>query len=234
MEGLESDEDMDDVLQIIWNSSRQVLSHYFDLLRDRHLNYSWVCLYTIFMAGLANMYGVGCCSQRRKRGIIAFLPTALDVISDVRDCSNIITAICERWDDARGSCDIFNKLSMSALKELLALEFHQKHPSGIGMKAASRNIHIPAQSNIVIDGVSQGLQRTTNSPHLPSQQDSPSQVFPDPVMPLDQYSGDSFVNFDPIIDFQQIFQEMQTSINTRGSVQENEVMLGFSQEWFER
>jgi hypothetical protein len=49
-------------------------------------------------------------------------------------------------------------------------------------------------------------------------------------MHLDQ----SFSAFDPIVDFQQMFQEMQDTINTSGMSQTNEVMLGFSQEWFER
>jgi hypothetical protein len=31
-----------------------------------------------------------------------------------------------------------------------------------------------------------------------------------------------------------MFQEMQSSINTGGYGQTDEVMLGFSQEWFER
>lgn len=236
MEGLEVDEDMDDVLQMIWNSSRLVLAKYFDLLRARHLNYSWVCLYTIFMAGLANMYAVGCCVQRRKRGSVAFLPSLLDVMSDVRDCSNILTAICERWDDARVSCDIFNRLSTSALKELEATTFEQRDYRGVGLREDLRNSQIMAHSNLMIDANGHKNQATANfsSPRFSSYQEPPSRTFPGSVMPLGDLTDDTFANFDPIVDFQQIFQEMQNSVNTSGSLEANEVMLGFSQEWYER
>ncbi|KAJ5601040.1 hypothetical protein N7510_010574 [Penicillium lagena] len=39
---------------------------------------------------------------------------------------------------------------------------------------------------------------------------------------------------DPIVDFQQMFQELQNNINVQGHTQTDEVMLGFAQEWFER
>jgi hypothetical protein len=227
-EGLESYEDMDDVPQMIWNSSRLVLSHYYELLRDRHLNYSWVCLYTIFMAGLANTYSVGCCAQRRKRGIMAFLPSFFDVVSDVRDCSNILTAICERWDDARGSCDIFNRLSMSALKELVAsTSFHQR-----SVPVPGNNQTNAESTSVTFENV--GTRQPTENGRRLTPQTLPSPGFPDAVMHPDQYANDSFSAFDPIVDFQQIFQEMQDTINTSGPAQTNEVMLGFSQEWFER
>lgn len=228
-EGLESYEDMDDVPQMIWNSSRLVLSHYYELLRDRHLNYSWVCLYTIFMAGLANTYSVGCCAQRRKRGIMAFLPSYFDVVSDIRDCSNILTAICERWDDARGSCDIFNRLSMSALKELVESSFHPKIERTVPV---SSNNQTNAEHTLVpFENNGGGVREsTTQNGRRLTPQTLPSPGFPDTSMHLDQ----SFSAFDPIVDFQQIFQEMQDTINTSGDVQTNEVMLGFSQEWFER
>ncbi|KAH8697577.1 fungal-specific transcription factor domain-containing protein [Talaromyces proteolyticus] len=225
-EGLESYEDMDDVLQIIWNSSRLVLAKYFELLCDRHLNYSWVCLYTIFIAGLANVYSVGCCAQRRKRGIMAFLPSFFDVVSDVRDCSNILTAICERWGDARGSCDIFNQLSMSALKGLVATSFHQKTDKTAPVSRNNQTI-IEPQSMTSANG--EMRDSAVNGRRLTPQ------TLPSPgYSGLDQYTSNSFAPFDPIVDFQQMFLEMQETISTRGQVETDEVMLGFSQEWFER
>ncbi|OAA65376.1 Transcription factor [Niveomyces insectorum RCEF 264] len=136
----------EDPLHILWTASRGVLHRYGELLRSRHFNYSWVSLYTIFMAGLANVYSVGCCAQRRRRFCHGahlhnqgranhspdaatssaaagppsppFLPSLLDVICDFRDCSNILTAIGERWNDARVPYDTFARLSFSALREL--------------------------------------------------------------------------------------------------------------------
>ncbi|CEL09784.1 hypothetical protein ASPCAL12913 [Aspergillus calidoustus] len=222
MEGLESDHDNDDVLQIIWTSSRLVLSKYSELLRARHLNYSWVCLYTIFMAGLANVYSVGCCARRRKRGEVAFLPSFWDVVSDFRDYSNIMTAICERWADARGSREIFNSLSQSALKELAGPSFRgdvsRAEPSGQGN----------GNGNAAGQGVPGG------TPSMLQTEQPFASGFVDGSISLDHLPEDGFAEFEPAFDFQQMFQEMQSSINTGGYGQTDEVMLGFSQEWFER
>jgi hypothetical protein len=218
MEGLESDHDNDDVLQIIWTSSRLVLSKYSELLRARHLNYSWVCLYTIFMAGLANVYSVGCCARRRKRGVVAFLPSFWDVVSDFRDYSNIMTAICERWADARGSREIFNSLSQSALKELAGPWFRED---------VSR-----AEVSATAGATGQGAVEGT--PSMLQTEQAFASGFVDTGMSLDHLPEDGFAEFEPAFDFQQMFQEMQSSINTGGYGQTDEVMLGFSQEWFER
>ena len=230
MEGLESDGDMNDVIQMVWNSSRLVLAKYFELLQARHLNYSWVCLYTIFMAGLGNVYGVGRCAQRRKRGIIAFLPSFLDVVSDIRDCSNILMAICERWDDARSSCDIFNRLSMSALKELATTSFQQEHEMAAAVEADSNNEQMTTQPTSIITGNGQERGSTGNSlPFLSYQQPSPSPGFPDTDMPVDQYPNIFLSEDDPIVEFEQTFQEMQDALNANGNMKTDEVLLGFSQ-----
>ncbi|KAJ5080818.1 fungal-specific transcription factor domain-containing protein [Penicillium angulare] len=235
MEGHESDEEADDVLRLIWESSRQVLAKYFDLLRSRHLNYSWVCLYTIFMAGLANVYSIGCCAQRWKRGILAFLPSYLDVVSDIRDCSNILTAICEKWDDARGSCDIFNQLSMSALKELATASLQ---PITAGVQniqpdnGACRRFSesIPIAKRPQAEGpVSAEEVRSTQAQH-------PISPGPEPItLPnIGQQPSTMYSEFDPIIDFQQLFQGLQDSVHANDVIDSNEVMQGFSQEWFGR
>ncbi|KAJ5389071.1 fungal-specific transcription factor domain-containing protein [Penicillium cataractarum] len=226
MQGLDEDEDIDDALLILWNSSRQVLANYLELLRARHLNYSWSCLYMIFMAGLANVYCVGCCAQRKRRGIAAFVPSYWDAISDSRDCSNLLTAFCERWNDARSSCDIFNILSMSALKGLAAVSFLQSH----------ENLNSP-QEGIVERNLSPRLPEatTTENKHgatVNAHQVTDSLYFPDTNGGLDEYPFNSLNEFDPIVDFQQVFQEMQNSIHRSNFVETHEVLRGFSQDWF--
>lgn len=224
MQGLESDQDMDDVLQMIWTSSRHVLNRYFELLRARHLNYSWVCLYTIFMAGLANVYSVGCCAQRRKRDALAFLPSVFDVVSDFRDCSNILTAIGERWHDARSSYDIFVRLSTSALKELMAATFQPR----------AEQITVPECQAVSqpTPGVStDGQEREPVSAsciNIPGHQSS--HTIGDPGVLSN--GDDALADFYSAVDFEQVFQEMQNSVNTRSFPETDEVTLGFSQEWF--
>lgn len=229
MQGLDDDEDIDDALLILWNSSRQVLANYLELLRARHLNYSWSCLYMIFMAGLANVYCVGCCAQRNRRGIAAFVPSYWDAISDSRDCSNLLTAFCERWNDARSSCDIFNRLSMSALKGLAAVSFPQSHVNGNS-----------SREGIVERNLSQRLSEATTTEYkygatgLPvnAHQATDAFDFSETNRGLDEYPLSSLSEFDPIVDFQQVFQDMQNSIHRINFADTNEVLRGFSQDWF--
>jgi hypothetical protein len=229
MEGLDDDEDINDVLLILWNSSRQVLANYLELLRVRHLNYSWSCLYMIFMAGLANVYCVGCCAQRKRRGITAFVPSYWDAISDSRDCSNLLTAFCERWNDARSSCDIFNRLSMSALKGLAAVSF----PQNLENSDVSREV-------ILEQDLSQSPEttKTKNGPTYASASSNYAHKVTDTLElsatdpGLDQSPLNYLGDFDPIVDFQQVFQDMQNSIHRSDFTETNEVLRGFSQDWF--
>ena len=236
MEGHESDEDIDDVLQMIWTSSRSVLNRYFELLRAHHLNYSWVCLYSIFMAGLANVYSVGCCAQRRKRGIVVFLPPFLDVVSDFRDCSNILTAICERWHDARGSCDIFTRLSMSALKELTAATF-QPRPGNTTAPSRADSANCQMADQPAFGDVPHGQDGQWAGPEARpnfATRQGLSMDLPDTSLPLDSYLDGHFPDVCETVEFQQLFQEMQNSVHTGDHIATDEVTLGFSQEWFER
>lgn len=204
MEGYESDGEVDNCLEILWNSSRQVVANYFELLRVRHLNYSWVCLYSIMMAGLANVYSVGCCAQRRKRGVEGFLPSYFDVVSDVRDCSNILTAICERWDDARGPCDIFNRLSMSALRELSLVSF------------SSPPSHPVPKTEEAQFSEAKSQQPLHQEPHLQGDRPPTLGLMATPAG-YGEYASDAwFSDYDPNANFQQLFRDMQDSINSSG------------------
>lgn len=227
---LDADQDDDDVLQIIWQSSRNVLARYLEVLRARRLNYSWVCLYTIFMAGLANVYSVGRCAQGRKRRVITFLPPYLDVISDVRDCSNILTAICERWDDVRSSCEIFDQLSMSALKELITVS---SRPDGEKSVPKSR------QSTTSSSAANPSLCQVAPADGPSLSLDAGTEIVPnfstDEQM-QNQSTFDCPSETNDILGFQDLFQDMQSSVHGLDDFygQSNEVMLGFSQGWFSR
>ena len=231
----------ENVLRTIWISSRSVVAGYADVLRSRKLNYSWICLYTIFMAGLANMYSVGLSAQRRKQGIPCFLPNYLDVMSDVRECSNVLSAICERWDDVRSSCEIFNRLSNAAIRELMAASFR---PSDTPTKdlalehdpqPASR--HVYSKPGLDISSSSQlSNPRTEDSPSLDT---SAVEQFPNSV-PCSQSDRltwrDQFAipPDDDMLEFQQFFQNIQSSVHKSNHAGSNEVMLGFEQGWFDQ
>lgn len=231
MEGLENDEEIDDVLLILWNSSSQVLANYLELLRVRHLNYSWSCLYMIFMAGLANVYCVGCCAQRKRQGVAAFVPSYWDAISYSRDCSNLLTAFCERWNDARSSCDIFNRLSMSALKGLAAVGFPQNSDSLTTTREGLEVDQTASQAPFEAATAKDRLTCATASSNQVNQETATLE-FTEINGSLEQYPIGSVSDFDPIVDFQQVFQDMQNSIHRSDFTETNEVLRGFSQDWF--
>ncbi len=177
--------DTDDPLHIIWTASRGVLRKYSELLHARHFNYSWVAFYTVFMAGLANVYAVGCCALRRthRREKMfptepdvddnpsvfhqpRFLPALLDTVGDFRDCSNILIAISERWNDARTPYDTFSRLSMRAIQDLASVacreEWHNHLYSG---ERDGSSFH--GGGPLSVDGVPDGRLSSSTQPQQP-------------------------------------------------------------------
>ncbi|KAK4944922.1 hypothetical protein LTR10_015841 [Elasticomyces elasticus] len=212
-------QDTEDVLKIMWESSRKLISNYREVLQARRLNYSWICLYTIFMAGLTNVYSVGQWARRRKLDPTSFLPPCSDVMTDIKDCSNILTAICERWDDARQSCEIFSRLSDSAFKELLkahltSVQSHSVPPSanasaaGTVTHAEPRHDPLPVlQQDTSVDDLGYGFQDRGTS-------------------------GSSFT-FDDLDGFQNTFQDMQNALYGGTYDGSSEIMNGLGRNWFD-
>lgn len=208
-----------------------MIARYTEVMRARRLNYSWITLYTIFMAGLANVYSVGRCARRRSQGVAAFLPSYLEVVVVFRDCSNMLTAICERWDDVRSSCEVFNRLSVSALKELTGVMLREPEassrdhslgmPGGVGDMGDSWRLMDIANNEVVAE------RDPTRVQHMQELVDQHRDLIGlDNTMPSSE--------LDDLLDFQQFFQGMQNSVHQSDLSMANEVMLGFGQEWFER
>lgn len=221
-QSLESSTRNDDILRTMWNSSRATIYNYREVLRARKLNYSWICLYSIFIAGLSNVYSVGRCAQRRVTDRASFLPSVIDVIDDVRECSNILTAICERWDDARSSCEIFSRLSNGAIKELLkAQALPSSSLNTVPITAGVGNSTVPT-SNLAYEAPAMDWSSSDNvlqDLSHPSAEQRPRQ---------DQHQ------YDNIQEFQQLFQDVQTNSYEYGFNGSNEVFFGFDKDWFDQ
>ncbi|KAL5324738.1 hypothetical protein ACEPPN_009286 [Leptodophora sp. 'Broadleaf-Isolate-01'] len=99
----------------LFSAAKATITAYSILHRKRRLNYSWITLHGVFIAGLAYLYAVGRATKHGGRNIP--IPDYLDVINDTRTCSNVLVAICERWNVARRSCELFNKLSSTVIRE---------------------------------------------------------------------------------------------------------------------
>ena len=221
-------------LDQIFNSSKSVIHLYADLHRTRRLNYSWITLHAVFMAGLAYVY---CISRMIKEGFRAGggVPVCMDytcIIADTRACSNVLVAINERWGAARGSCEIFERLSTALIQDAVKVRLKinqiqhsttaQTYNSGImGGLAHSMNPH-DASTQVGDPGhVPRSFMPNTSSTRRPNVQNSPPENH--------QLSA--------AVGFRQFYQDLQGG--PLGSLQydyemvPSEVITGFSHDWFE-
>lgn len=123
------------VLQNIFISAKHAIRLYSQLHRSRRINYTWLTLHSIFMAGLSYIYAVGqhfrlakqCNAASRGLASIASLqtdPTVLEIANDSRACSNLLVALSEQWNVTKHCHDVFNRLSDAVLSD--AIEYHSK------------------------------------------------------------------------------------------------------------
>ncbi|KAK9447749.1 fungal-specific transcription factor domain-containing protein [Limtongia smithiae] len=112
-----------DTVFVILDSARESIRIYSGLHRSRRLNYSWLTLHAVFMAGLSYLYCIAKAMRwHRRPGAVSNMkqiPSSIVVINDTRACSNVLTAICERWNLSRDCQLIFDRLSGLIITELL-------------------------------------------------------------------------------------------------------------------
>jgi hypothetical protein len=117
-------------LQNIYDSSIQAITAYSALHKSRKINYSWIALQHIFMAGLSFLYSVSrhfreqhshlsttpeCCLLRED-------PKAIDISQTSRACSNVMVAVAERWNALRHCHEVFDRLSDAVLADALKMQ----------------------------------------------------------------------------------------------------------------
>ncbi|KAI0136178.1 c6 zinc finger domain-containing protein [Xylariales sp. AK1849] len=111
-----------DLLRLLNAATGSIIS-YSELHQRRRLNYSWITLHGVFLGGLAYIYCVG--RILRDPTLRRLVPDFLSIIETTRACSNVLVAICERWNASRRSCDLFNKLTNAILRDALNLSAKQ-------------------------------------------------------------------------------------------------------------
>ncbi|KAL2812779.1 fungal-specific transcription factor domain-containing protein [Aspergillus cavernicola] len=135
------------VSQGIFVAAKRAITIYSQLHRWKRINYTWITLHAVFMAGLSYVYAVGRHFRSHKRNTdgatgIALLesePSIIEIVNDCRTCSNVLVAISERWDMAKNCYDVFNRLSDAVLVD--AVEYHTKASSESQLNASH---HQPA------------------------------------------------------------------------------------------
>ncbi|KAJ4214450.1 hypothetical protein NW759_010466 [Fusarium solani] len=111
-----SDAGKSDLLELLHAAEASIQS-YSELHRKRRLNYSWITLHGVFIAGLSYVYSVG--RILRSPSTCSLSPDVFSIVEVTRACSNVLVAICERWNASRRSCELFNKLSSAVTRDAL-------------------------------------------------------------------------------------------------------------------
>ncbi|KAJ5766237.1 Fungal specific transcription factor [Penicillium nucicola] len=144
------------VLQTIFVAAKQAITLYAHLHRSRRINYTWITLHSVFMAGLSYVYAVGRHFRSHKWNLSKNAPTALldtdptifEIVNDSRVCSNVLVAISERWNVTKNCHDVFNRLSDAMLSD--AVEYHTKRsgPTGDMMPNSSISAGVTANPTL--------------------------------------------------------------------------------------
>lgn len=131
-------------LQKLFRSSKESILLYASLHRSRKINYSWITLHSVFMAGLTYLYALSRHLRERRKAsprgsILGADPTAIEIVNDTRSCSNVLVAVSERWNSLRNCHEVFDRLSDAVLSDAIKLQ------SSIPMSRA-RTPNVPAGS----------------------------------------------------------------------------------------
>jgi hypothetical protein len=125
-------EDILITLNNVYTSSRSVIYLYWEQHRNRRLNYSWITLHAVFIAGLSFVYCISSIIKETKRRGSTFPPSLeyTQIIDVTRTCSNVLVAINERWATARGSLDIFSHLSDAIIQDVVKAQLNVQNQPG--------------------------------------------------------------------------------------------------------
>jgi hypothetical protein len=114
-------------LQKIFMSAKQAITNYSYLHRSRNINYSWITLHSVFMAGLSYIYAVSRHFRARRqasqaRDMLASDPSTIEIVNDTRACSNVLVGVSERWNALRHCHEVFHRLSDAVLADAIKLQ----------------------------------------------------------------------------------------------------------------
>ncbi|ATY67275.1 fungal specific transcription [Cordyceps militaris] len=125
-------------LQHVYDSSQSALLLYADLHRSGRINYSWVTLHSVFIAGLSYIYALRNHlqhSQSRQqndnapRANLSAGPTIGQVVNTTRACSKVLVAVSERWAVARNCSEVFDKLSDAVVADVVESQMANATPT---------------------------------------------------------------------------------------------------------
>lgn len=183
-------------LQNIYTSSIQAITAYSALHKSRKINYSWITLQSVFMAGLSFLYSVSrhfreqrCHASTSIEGcLLEQNPQAIDISHISRACSNVMVAVAERWNALRHCHEVFDRLSDAVLADALKMQTQpavtapsthtkeQPDMTGTSVSLVSHLMQTPddrAQQPTIPPSANPNTDTTTNGPTWPAQPQPP-------------------------------------------------------------
>ncbi|KAJ5626537.1 hypothetical protein N7528_003964 [Penicillium herquei] len=125
------------VLPIIYASAKQSIGFYAHLHGLSRMNYTWITLHSVFMAGLSFLYATGRHFRSRKNQrqgydlpSLGSDPSILEIVNILRSCSNVLVAVSERGNIRRQCHHVFDQLGDAVLKD--AVDYHTSHETTAG------------------------------------------------------------------------------------------------------
>lgn len=116
-------------IQTVFRAAKQAVTLYAHLHRSRRINYTWITLHGVFMAGLSYVYAVGKHFRAKRSGIsdghgVLMLdgdPSIIEIVNETRACSNVLVAVSERWSSSRNTHEVYHRLSDAVLVDAIEL-----------------------------------------------------------------------------------------------------------------
>ncbi|KAH7036006.1 fungal-specific transcription factor domain-containing protein [Microdochium trichocladiopsis] len=135
-------------LQRTFDSSRAAITLYASLHQTRKINYSWVTLHSVFMAGLSYIYALRTHFQharqrsqsqgQREKSVLAAAPSIIQVVNDTRACSKVLVAVSERWASTTRNCsEVFDKLSDAVVADVVEAQTRSVVAAGAASTSVS-------------------------------------------------------------------------------------------------
>ncbi|KAJ5113824.1 hypothetical protein N7456_002358, partial [Penicillium angulare] len=125
------------VLPIIYSSAKKSINFYAHLHGLSRMNYTWITLHSVFMAGLSFLYAAGRHFRSRKNNrqgcdlpVLGSDPSILEIVNISRSCSNVLVAVSERGNIPRQCHHVFDRLGDAVLKD--AVDYHTSHEGATG------------------------------------------------------------------------------------------------------
>ncbi|KAJ5589832.1 hypothetical protein N7450_003804 [Penicillium hetheringtonii] len=150
-------------LQPIFDASKEAISRYAMLHTSQRINYTWITLHAVFMAGLSYIYAVsGHFRARRVNNSSSYStttltadPSILEVVNTCRSCSIVLVAVSERWATPRHCHKVFDRLGDAVLADVISFFTKPQQTDSLALSGQQqKTLHDTTRRNALLHLVS--------------------------------------------------------------------------------